>query len=741
MASFKLIPAWCGLGAALWTNGLLAQDPPPVPAPPANDPLVVKPTTISANFDAALLMVKLARLDLAKFYLQKTLDLSPTDDDLLALREAHGTATFLELSRLKELDPPASQLLDKLTQAVRNQVGQPGYADSLVAKLNGSARERSEASAELRHLGAHAVPTILKHLESADVGRATLTQLLLQFGADAIAPMIGALQSPSPQIRAVAAEILGHVGGESDAIWLWYPAFRDGEAEGVRDAARLALARLKYGNPQTAGRLSSDEAPRRLMQTANQHLTGTYVWPPLNEDQSELPVWVWDNASGMLIEQVVPRSQASVYFAERLAREAAVLAPDSEQAPVLLLSSLLIRAVEQNEWKTPLPIGEHSAIDLAVRCGPETCDRVLRYSLDQNLPAATLGVLQAFALNGSPSWLNKSGGRSAVVEALDSLDQRIQFAAAVTILNWEPTESFPHARRVIEILARTINADSRSASIVMDPNTSRGQQTATLFSELGFVATQVQTGQQGFLQAAERGDIALAVLHPNVIRWELTQTVANLRADSRTARIPVVIYGPKSIRDRFDDFTTQFQNVVYVDEGESAMEINRELRPFLVQLNPPTLTAEQRTEQIRDAARWLRRIAVRNVPHVFSLEPAEAALTRAVMDPDIGEDALIALGGIARPIAQTEFLKVATSPSASTELRQLAAYQLSYHIQRHGLLLTQNAAQTLQTALQGEADPQVRLALASAIGSLNPSGPAARKQILSQPPSPGPALK
>ncbi|HWL09235.1 MAG TPA: HEAT repeat domain-containing protein [Planctomicrobium sp.] len=717
----------------------LAQEP-SAPGITVEDPLVVKPTTIAGNFDAALLMVRLTRLELAKQYLQKTLDLSPTDEDLLALRDTHGTATFLELSRLKELDPPATELLNKVVQAVRNQVDQPGYADSLIKKLNGSARERSEATAELRHLGPLAVSPILRNLEKADVSRGMLTSILNQIGTDALAPLIGALQADSPEIRAVAAEVIGNVGSEADSIWLWFPSFSQEESPGVRDAARIALAKLRYGNAGAAGRLTPDDAPRRLMQAAHQHLTGTYAWPVLYDDQTEIPVWVWDHSANTLVEQPVSRHLASLFFAERLSREAAALAPDSEQPAVLLLSSLLIRTVEGSNWQTPLPIGENSVMDLAVRCGPDVNDRVLRYGLDQNLPAAALGALQALSLNGSPAQLQTKQGRSAVIEALDSQDQRIQFAAATTILHWEPTRPFKGANRVVEILARALNADSRTASVVMDPNTSRAQETASLFSELGFSATPVTTGMEGFQLAAERGDIALAVLHPNVIRWELMQTIANLRADSRTAKIPVVIYGPKSIRDRFTDFTSQYQQVVYLDEGESALEINRELRPFLVALAPPTMTPGERVQQTREAAGWLRRIAIRNVPNVFDLTPAEEALSRALGHPDLAEDALIALGGIPRPVVQTEFLKIATSNSLSPNVRKLAAYQLAFHIQRHGLLLKPDVASTLPNALKQEADPQVRIALASVIGSLNPSSGAVRKEILRHPQSFGPLL-
>ncbi|WP_437194099.1 HEAT repeat domain-containing protein [Planctomicrobium sp. SH527] len=730
------VPMWAAVCAMFLSTQVYAQPEAPESGRPVDDPLVVKPKTIPENFDAALLMVKLVRLDLAKYYLQQTLELSPSDSDLMALRSAHGTGTFLELSRLEELNPPATQLLNLIQDAVKRQVEEPGYAEGLIKKLNGSSRERSEALSELQHLGSYAVPPILKSLVGDSlVGRDTLSVTLTRLGTDAVAPLIGALNSPNQEVRTVALEVLGRVGSESDAVWLWYPAFAEGQNPSVQASARDALARIKYQDVKKVERIALDGAPARLLQIANEHLTGTYVWPSIYEDQAQIPVWNWSEQAGTVVEFRVPREKASLFFAERLAREAASLAPESEQAPVVQLAALLIRAVEANQWNSPLPIGKGEALDLAVRCGPDVCQRVLGYALDQKLSAAAVGSLEALALNGSPSLLERRNGRSAVIEALDSSDQRVQFAAATTIMHWEPTRPFSGSQRVIEILARAINAESRTASVVMDPNTSRAQQTASLFSELGFTASLVSTGREGFQVASERGDIALAVLHPNVIRWELTQTIANLRADSRTADIPVVIYGPRSIRDRFNDFASQFQKVVFIEEGNSSMDLSRELAPFLVNLNPPAFTQEQRKQQMLTAAAWLRRTAVRDVPGVFDLLPAETALVKSIYDPEIGADAIVALGAIGRVSVQNELLNVAVSATTAVENRRLAASQLAFHIQRYGLLLTPMVTKTIPAALNRETDPQVRLALASVIGSLQPSPAAVRKELLTQPAS------
>jgi len=699
----------------------------------------VKPTTVDGKFSAALFMLKLGRVDLARYYLEQTLADQPTDEDMLAMRQQHGTGTFLQLTSIDELNPPAIELLERVNQAVQAHISQPGYADGLLDKLSGSPRERAEALSELRHLGADAVPAIVKRIAVNQTDdREILTLTLSRLGSAAIAPLVGALTSPEDEVRAVAARVLGQVGGQGDILWLLAPAFNPDETPGVQEAARIAIARLKYGSEKAVGRVTSDGAVRQLLHSATQHLSGNFRWPELYDDVDEIPVWTWTEEENTIVPESVSRTLASIFFAERLAREAAILAPDQEQPSVVTMASLLARGVELNDWELPLPNTPDGPLDLAIELGPEFNERVLQFAISNKITSSALGALQALGLNGSAQLLAKEPSQNVVLSSLDFPDHRVQFAAATTILNWEPTSPFRGARRVVEILARTLNSETTPASVVMDPNSQRANETASLFTELGFSASLAQTGQEGFLIAAERGNIELAILHPNVIRWELSQTIANLRADSRTASIPVIIYGPAQIHDRFDRFEQEFQNVVYLDEANVPVDLSRNLQPILAQLSPPPLSPPQRARQMADASFWLRRIAIRNVGNIFDLTIAEEAVSKALGKPELAEDALITLGAIGTNSAQRTLLAAATAPALDLPLRALAASQLAFHIQQHGLVLTPVEAGTIKTTFDSETDPNLRTALAAVIGTLKPSPAAVRNELLRRPMSPSP---
>ena len=106
MPRLREIPV-VGTACVVWllvSSTLLHAQPAPEPAKvaPAAEPspLLIEPKTPEESFAAALLMADLARIDLAKKYLEQFEAGSPDDELLLKWREKHGTAEFLKLARI-----------------------------------------------------------------------------------------------------------------------------------------------------------------------------------------------------------------------------------------------------------------------------------------------------------------------------------------------------------------------------------------------------------------------------------------------------------------------------------------------------------------------------------------------------------------------------------------------------------------------------------------------------------------
>ena len=95
-----------------------------------------------------------------------------------------------------------------------------------------------------------------------------------------------------------------------------------------------------------------------------------------------------------------------------------------------------------------------------------------------------------------------------------------------------------------EIVAVVGNGSLKPEAVVIDVDLNRSAELAAALEDAGAVTARAQTGAEGFGKAVGQMNCDLILLHSNCIRWELSTTIANLRADARTRRTPIIIYGP-----------------------------------------------------------------------------------------------------------------------------------------------------------------------------------------------------
>jgi hypothetical protein len=718
---------------------LVAQDPPP-PAIGAASPLPVEPKTPEQLFDAVLLTLQLNRPDVARRYLDAFVAAGPSDEFLLQLRNRYGTATFMQLARTKELQPTSQDLMDRIRQAALARINDAAVIDGLIDQLSGTARDRQQGLLELKHLRQYAVTHLLRRVLSDE--RPIPTELavstLVEIGDDALMPLTGALRSAPESIRGLATDALGRIGGKEAELALWGPAFSPDSPEAVRQQAVRALATILTGNASHLDRVSSFGIAERLRKEAEVYFT--HAKPLPKGDDGLVGIWTWDAATNLLVETRTEPPKADLFIAEQFARESLELSGTQREPQVLLMAILLARDVEAAGWDNPPPEGPGTAHNLLLAAGPELADEVLHRTLPLHQHAASLQALRVLEQNGSRKQLDAvvKGRKPPVLEALASTEPRIQFAAAEAILRWEPDQPFPNSRLVVDILARTLAGDSRPDSVVIDPNSARGTLVGDYLNTLGYDPRISRTGADGFQQAATHGDVAIAVVHLNAIRPELSQTVANLRADSRTASLPIAIYGPVGMQNRVEHLTGHYPLVAYIEESNNAAEIMKQVRPLMAQVTPPRLTEPQRMAQRKSAAMWLERIATGQRTKLFDLSAAEKVLADNANDPDVGPACIVAIGAIATPTAQQRLLDTAVGDSIEPSLRISAARQLAFHIQRFGLLVSNDDVARLNSFAASVTDPAASSAVTAVLGSLKPDAKAARELLLSYPPSAAP---
>eukprot|EP00913_Durusdinium_trenchii_P023428 g22006.t1 len=653
-------------------------------------PLLIEPKTPDEFFKAAILMHRLARPNLARGYLQKLMDTNPDDAALLKLRDAHGPAPFLRLSNSKALRPLSSELLKRVNAAFRKRGADPKYIDQVLNSLNGTAYDRRIAIITLQNTGEIVVPRILERImESTSAAQsARLQEALTEIGSDAVPPLLAALDSPDDRIRMTAITALGLIRSPEAAPYLWYYAFDKTVLKGVRLSARQALARI-YGTSQMA---VDSTAPasivNELKRNAIKHFRHEHRW-----------------------------EAASLYVGTRFAKQALALSSENRDSQALFLAMSLAASADP-KWEKPLPTGPGTPHDASLAAGSEVVNEALRLATKHENPTAAVASLIVLRQIAGKSDL---GRKSPIITALNNPNARVRFAAAGTVMHIDPDRKFAGSSRVVSILARSLTNDGAAKGLVVNTSQQKGATIAGLLGEMGYEPYVSQTGREGFRTAAERSDIDLILLQLNTIRWPLSQTIANLRADARTSQIPIAIYGPQAMRHRVISQLNKYPRLTYIVDSSTSLGLSTQLTPFLTSLQGEPLNNKQRQAQREAAVYWLAQIASGHRGKVFDLKPAEKSLVSAVYDPTLTANATLALSAIPTKSAQETIHSVAVADRIDVKLREAAALQLAYHIQKFGLLLSARKVDALKQSLAGTSDAGLATALTAVMGSLKPN--------------------
>jgi HEAT repeat protein len=684
-------------------------------------------------FEATILMVDIARVDLAKLYLDKLME-EPLDDEvLMALREKYGAAPFLKLANVPELKPAAVKLLDMSNAAAARQASDPARIARLIADLEGEPEQKAAAEAELEALGTAVVPGLLQVIVNPELvdRHNSAMRAILRLGTPAVPLLVGALEAPEESFRAKVIALLGHLRSREAVPYLWYPALAADESPAVREAAREALARLLNATPGEVDRLGTEGTVARMLKSVREHFRQEHDW----KTTGKVKLWSWSGTPGALVARQVEPDEASDIVAFRFARQAQALAPQLRSTQVMYLCLAFASDIRRTGFDKPLPTGPGTAHDVALSVGSDVALDVIAEAFNSTRPAVAAAALKVFSEIGTLTQMHLSGARrSPVLLGLDYPDPRVQFAAAAAILQIDPPSPFRGAPRVVDILKRALHTDGRAHAIIGEISTDRGAMIGGILRELGYESLVLTSGRDVFTAAADRSDVELIVLHPNMVRWPLSQTLANLRADARTAKIPVIIHGPAQLTNKMQTQSRLFQLVAFSSASETSEDFDRQLKPLLKQIKSTSLSPLERAAQREQAAAWLAHIAQGRRTKVFDIKPAEPELTDLLEGEKLAPLGLEALGEIPTRTSQQSLAELVVNTQADVELRRVAAIKLAYHIQRFGLVLKQEMIDGLHKVWRdGRQGTDLRTAVASVIGSLKPDAELAGKRLKQQP--------
>jgi hypothetical protein len=713
----------CGASIAMSLAAFLFILTLPLPVAPALQPAALaqvpgpelfakEPQTPLELWDAIDYLLRTDQAKKAIPYLEKFMKSRPDDTTLITIRNRYGPGSILRLGDNEATRPFAKPLVDAMVTATRRYAARPERIKRLITELTGTPDEQEYAVRHLREAGPDAVPFLVDALSRPNLSptdRQLIVHHIGRLDRSAVPPLLAVLDSPDATLAGNAARALGMIGDKQAIPQLTFLAASTSTPLTLRNTAEAAIANL-------TGR--SFAAQRH---TPVQVLTAA-AWS-YHRHQVEFPgdpvaVWEWDKERKAPSMREMPRAQAEASFGLRLVQEALRLSPHDREAQVVQLSLALEKAVDQVGF-TAFVARDQAALTAATASGPSILEEVLKTAVADGKTDLAAAAVMALARVTNPTALAATGQPHPLVNALTVPGRRVQFAAARALVAMVPTQPFPGSSRIVSTLARFAGSQANPRAVVIDSNPNRGTHLTGLLANLGYDAELELTGNQGFLAAAESADVELILISYDLFGegWGLNDTLTNLRADARTAAIPLFIIGPLNLRFKRPSLKQDYPGIKFLVHPVDATMLQHQLK-----IRPAKLDEAERTSYAHDATMLLAQIARDGKsPLAADLVTAEPMLATVLNRADTAPNATAALGNIADASAQRTLASVALDTARDPSLRHQSTAELVHSIRRFGPLITASQEARLAATIRQETNPSVRADLTAILHALRPA--------------------
>ena len=290
-------------------------------------------------------------------------------------------------------------------------------------------------------------------------------------------------------------------------------------------------------------------------------------------------VWARNNERNTPAPRELPHTEAEAIFGLRYGKDVLKLSPNNRTAQVVQLSLAFEKAIERVGF-TSFPTQDQANLATTMATGPYPLSEVHKTAITDG--KTDLAAMTALAGWRVIDWtaLAATGQPHPLVEALYAPKRRLQFAAAKAIVMLAPIEAFPGASRVVPTLAKFLPNQFLPRAVVIDANPNRGSQLAGFLINLGYDSALELMGIRGFIAAAESAAVDLILISRDLFgqSWALNDTLANLRADARTAAIPIFIYGPLNVPFKHPSLEYDYPGIGFLVQPVDASMLRQQIK-------------------------------------------------------------------------------------------------------------------------------------------------------------------
>ncbi|MBI1314659.1 hypothetical protein GC176_25480 [bacterium] len=376
---------------------------------------------------------------------------------------------------------------------------------------------------------------------------------------------------------------------------------------------------------------------------------------------------------------------------------------------------------------------------------PELARAAVRAAVENGRPETIVRIVRAIRRSRNGTWVvdrDRERHHGMLLELLLYPDVRVQFAAADAAMHLLPDTRIPSGYRLVRTLAQMVSADPAPTALVIDGDPSRANESTAIFQQMGYMPLVASTGRSGFRIAA-REPVDFIVIEASCGNWSARDTVANLKADQRTAGVPVLLYGTNRhwwrpadqawLRNYLGRITTAHSRVVtpwrdplpgmghgvYVVPRPMTIEDwYRMTEPVLAREQSRPLKPEERAAYRHAALHWMLRIARNDFPRsgLRIREEDQPPVRRMLYDFDLVILAADVLAHLPSQTNQEELAAAVLNDTLAPVARIASARALGTGIGRGSFALHRRTFSQLLQLYRSTGDDDLKTELAGVIG-------------------------
>jgi HEAT repeat protein len=648
------------------------------------------------NFMEAVRLIRINKAEEGLQKLRAAVAADPSHEEAFELwtkaNSQHGIHVWqMLLEQGGDYETLAKTLIDRATlgrEAMSRD--EAAIADLIVRSRAQDFDTRSKANRELAQAhGEFAVPQLLKTLGDIDAAReadlAILT--LLQIGRPAVLPLIEALKSDNEVLRRNAAYALVEIGDARAAAPL--ARLVDDPSLGVRAVAESGLD--KFGIE--AGAKATD----LLVRDARAYLA------EVDSGEVSEVVWTWNAAARNVVPHDVPPALFALELAKMRAQDAMRIDPANEAASALVAQAYIAQAsrIDSDPDLGEVADAQGRLHMAAMVLGRDTIRRAMIEAAAQRdaeaveAIAGDLGLVEGGEIAGSP-----------LIEALDSSETPIRYAAALSMARQATDASLPGADRVVDVLGEAVTEEALRAVLVIDGDPRTLAAAKALSARRGFAVRQATNGKEGVAAFLAFPSYDLVVLGENVDGADALTVAGLIKKRSPDAKIVLLAQSENAettFEGKVDDFIAL--------EGElTADQIAEKADELVESLDDRRARADKFAQAAGDA---LFRVAGAKIDIGAAAPHLAAQLDR---DDLVAIPAARALGAGGSLDQAAALAALFGKEGASDDLKKTAADALGEILSRSSSVPSNVLEALIKLAADAEADIEVRQAAAYALG-------------------------